>query len=221
MPDTTFDDAMPFAPLKIISIGNYNELGMKIDSLITARRKNALLNSKKPVFKMPGYDADSYLVPFECPRFGTGEGKAVINKSIRGADLYIIADTTNYSNTYAMRGYNSHMSPDDYFMDIKRVIMACSGHPRRITVIMPYLYEGRQHVRINNESLDCAQALQELAAMGADTIITFDAHDNRVQNAIPASSFENFFTSYQFISAFLKNDPGIKADKDHLMIISG
>lgn len=220
MPDTTFDDAMPFAPLKLISIGNYAELGMKIDSLITARRKNALLNSKKPVFKMPGYDADSYLVPFECPRFGTGEGKAIINKSIRGADLYIIADTTNYSNTYAMRGHNSHMSPDDYFMDIKRVIMACSGHPRRITVIMPYLYEGRQHVRINNESLDCAQALQELAAMGADTIITFDAHDNRVQNAIPASSFENFFTSYQFISAFLKNDPGIKADKDHLMIIS-
>ncbi|MFG6392613.1 MAG: ribose-phosphate pyrophosphokinase [Lachnospiraceae bacterium] len=213
-------EAMPFAPLKIISIGNQNELGMKIDSLITARRKKVLLNSGRPAFKVPGYDADSYLVPFECQRFSTGEGKAVINKSIRGSDLYIIADTTNYSNTYKMRGCNSCMSPDDYFMDIKRVIMACGGHPRRITVIMPYLYEGRQHVRINNESLDCAQALQELAAMGTDTIITFDAHDSRVQNAIPTISFENLFTSYQFISAFLKNNPGIKADKNHLMIIS-
>lgn len=213
-------EVMPFAPLKIISIGNQNELGMKIDSLITARRKKVLLNSGRPAFKVPGYDADSYLVPFECQRFSTGEGKAVINKSIRGSDLYIIADTTNYSNTYKMRGCNSCMSPDDYFMDIKRVIMACGGHPRRITVIMPYLYEGRQHVRINNESLDCAQALQELAAMGTDTIITFDAHDSRVQNAIPTISFENLFTSYQFISAFLKNNPGIKADKNHLMIIS-
>lgn len=214
------NEAMPFAPLKIIAIGNQNELGMKIDSLIAARRKKALLNSGKPAFKMPGYDADSYLVPFECQRFGTGEGKAVINKSIRGSDLYIIADTTNYSNTYKMRGFASNMSPDDYFMDIKRVIMACGGSPRRITLIMPYLYEGRQHIRINNESLDCAQALQELAAMGTDTIITFDAHDSRVQNAIPTISFENLFTSYQFISAFLKNNPGIKADKDHLMIIS-
>ncbi len=220
MPETKFDEAMPFAPLKIISIGNCNELGMKIDKLITARRKKALLDNSKPAFKMPGYNEDSYLVPFECPRFGTGEGKAVINKSIRGTDLYIIADTVNYSNTYTMRGSESHMSPDDYFMDIKRVIMACGGHPRRITVIMPYLYEGRQHLRVNNESLDCAQALQELAAMGVRTIITFDAHDSRVQNAVPVIGFENFFTSYQFISAFLNNNPGIKPDKDHLMIIS-
>lgn len=220
MPGTIFDEAMPFAPLKIISIGNRNELGMKIDKLITARRKKALLDNSKPAFKMPGYNEDSYLVPFECPRFGTGEGKAVINKSIRGTDLYIIADTVNYSNTYTMRGSESHMSPDDYFMDIKRVIMACGGHPRRITVIMPYLYEGRQHLRVNNESLDCAQALQELAAMGVKTIITFDAHDSRVQNAIPTIGFENFFTSYQFISAFLNNNPDIKPDKDHLMIIS-
>ena len=126
----------------------------------------------------------------------------------------------NYSQSYTMRGSQSHMSPDDYFMDIKRVIMACSGQPKRITVIMPSLYEGRQHIRIVNESLDCAQALQELATMGVDTIITFDAHDNRVQNAIPINGFENFFTSYQFISTVLENNPGMKADKEHLMVIS-
>ena len=140
--------------------------------------------------------------------------KSVINTYIRGTDLFIIADVMNYSQSYTMRGSQSHMSPDDYFMDIKRVIMACSGQPRRITVIMPYLYEGRQHIRIVNESLDCAQALQELATMGVDTIITFDAHDNRVQNAIPINGFENFFTSYQFISTVLENNPGMKADKE-------
>ena len=133
MPETKFDEAMPFAPLKIISIGNCNELGMKIDKLITARRKKALLDNSKPAFKMPGYNEDSYLVPFECPRFGTGEGKAVINKSIRGTDLYIIADTVNYSNTYTMRGSESHMSPDDYFMDIKRVKIGRASCRERVS----------------------------------------------------------------------------------------
>lgn len=215
-----FNESMPLAPLKIIAIGNCAEIGSKIDQLIVERRKKALLNAEKPAFKMSGYDEDTYIVPFECPRFGTGEGKAVIQKSIRGTDLFIIADTVNYSNTYTMRGCQSHMSPDDHFMDLKRVIMACSGQPRRITVIMPYLYEGRQHLRVINESLDCAQAMQELITMGVGTIITFDAHDNRVQNAIPIHGFDNFFTSYQFISSFLENNPDMKVDKDHLMIIS-
>ena len=218
--DNTFKDAMPLAPLKIAALGNSMEIGQKIDKLLVERRKNALYNTKKPAFKMSGFDEDSYLVPFECPRFGTGEGRAIINKSIRGTDLFIIADTVNYSRTYTMRGSVSHMSPDDYFMDLKRIIMACSGQTRRITVIMPYLYEGRQHLRLANESLDCAQALQELIKMGVETIITFDAHDNRVQNAIPNNSFDNFFTSYQFISALFENNPDMKADREHLMIIS-
>ncbi len=220
MSSTKFNESMPFAPLKIIAIGNCEEIGRKIDQKITIRRKDALRNEEKPAFKMSGFDSDTYLVPFECQRFGTGEGKSVINTSIRGTDLFIIADVMNYSQSYTMRGSQSHMSPDDYFMDIKRVIMACSGQPRRITVIMPYLYEGRQHKRNGRESLDCAQALQELATMGVDTIITFDAHDNRVQNAIPINGFENFFTSYQFISTVLENNPGMKADKEHLMVIS-
>lgn len=220
MSSRKFNESMPLAPLKIITIGNCAEISGKIDKLIVKRRKSALLNAEKPAFKMSGYDADTYLVPFECPRFGTGEGKAVINKSIRGTDLFIIADIVNYSLTYTMRGFKSYMSPDDYFMDLKRVIMACSGQARRITVIMPYLYEGRQHIRVVNESLDCAQALQELIAMGVETIITFDAHDNRVQNAIPIHGFDNFFTSYQFISTFLKNNSDMIVDKDHLMIVS-
>lgn len=220
MPSKKFNESMPFAPLTIIPIGNCAEIGDKIDKLIVERRKNALLNEEKPTFKMSGYDADTYIVPFECPRFGTGEGKAIINRAIRGTDLFIIVDIVNYSLTYTMRGFKSHMSPDDYFMDLKRVIMACSGQTRRITVIMPYLYEGRQHIRLANESLDCAQALKELIAMGVETIITFDAHDNRVQNAIPIHGFDNFFTSYQFISTFLENNPDMVVDKDHLMVIS-
>lgn len=220
MSNKKFNKSMPLAPLKIIAIGNCTEISGKVDKIIVKRRKRALLNGEKPSFKMAGYDADTCIVPFECTRFGTGEGKAVINESIRGTDLFIIADIVNYSLTYTMRGFKSHMSPDDYFMDLKRVIMACSGQARRITVIMPYLYEGRQHLRVVNESLDCAQALKELIAMGVETIITFDAHDNRVQNAIPIHGFDNFFTSYQFISTFLEKNPDMIVDKDHLMIIS-
>ncbi len=213
-------EARPIAPLKIVSLGYASELGEKINQIIVDRRKKALENTEKPSFKMTGYDTENYLVPYECPRFGTGEGKAVINKSIRGTDLFIIADTVNYSNTYTMHGEPSHKSPDDYFMDLKRIIMACSGQPKRITVIMPYLYEGRQHIRIINESLDCAQALQDLVNMGVETIITFDAHDNRVQNAIPNHGFDNFFTSYQFISTLLETNPDTEVDKDHLVVVS-
>lgn len=220
MSSRKFQDSMPLAPLKIVAMGNCKEIGEKVNQIITSRRKEALSNTQKPDFKMTGYHIDNYLVDFECPRFGTGEGKAIINESIRGSDLFIISDTVNYNETYAMQGHHTRMSPDDHFMDLKRIIMACSGQARRITVIMPYLYEGRQHLRLINESLDCAQAMQELIAMGVETIITFDAHDNRVQNAIPNNGFDNFFTSYQFISEILNTNPQLPVDSDHLMIVS-
>ena len=220
MSSRKFQESMPIAPLKIIALGNCKEIGDKINQIIIERRKQALSNMEKPDFKMTGYDTDNYLVSYDCPRFGTGEAKGVINESMRGCDLFIIADTINYSETYTMHGKESHKSPDDYFMDLKRVIMACSGHPKRITVIMPYLYEGRQHLRLTNESLDCALALQELISMGVETIITFDAHDNRVQNAIPNNGFDNFYTSYQFISTIFETNPDLKADADNLMIVS-
>lgn len=195
MANRKLQDAMPLAPLKIVAMGGCSEIGKRVNEIIIARRKEALAASNKPDFMTSDYSIDNYLVDFECLRFGTGEGRAVVNESIRGSDLFIISDTVNYHETYDMHGNKTHMSPDDHFMDLKRVIMACSGHPRRITVIMPYLYEGRQHVRLINESLDCAQAMQELIRMGVETIITFDAHDNRVQNAIPNNGFDNFFTS--------------------------
>lgn len=220
MANRTLQDTMPLAPLKIVAMGNCMEIGERVNTIITSRRKEALTNSQKPDFMTADYSIENYLVDFECPRFGTGEGRAIINESIRGSDLFIISDTVNYHETYDMRGSRTQMSPDEHFMDLKRIIMACSGQPRRITVIMPYLYEGRQHLRLINESLDCAQALQELVAMGVETIITFDAHDSRVQNAIPNNSFDNFFTSYQFISTILKQTPDLRVNSEHLMIVS-
>lgn len=220
MSDKKYYEAMPAAPLKIISLNNCKELGEKINQLIIERRQEQLASSDMLSLGMQGLDNDNYLVPYECLRFGTGEGRALINQSIRGTDLFIIADTVNYSQSYHMRGKQTQMSPDDHFMDLKRIIMACSGHPRRITVIMPFLYEGRQNFRLTNESLDCAQALQELVQMGVETIITFDAHDSRVQNAIPISGFDNFYTSYQFISEILERNPDMPVDNDHLMIVS-
>lgn len=220
MANRNFQDSMPLAPLKIVAMGNCKEIGDKVNQLILSRRKEALEHSKKPEFMTADYTAESYLVDSSVPRFGTGEGRAIINESIRGCDLFIISDTVNYHESYQMRGEATQMSPDDHFMDLKRIIMACSGHPRRITVIMPYLYEGRQHVRLINESLDCAQALQELVSMGVETIITFDAHDNRVQNAIPNHGFDNFYTSYQFISEVLNTNPDLKVDDKHLMVVS-
>lgn len=220
MASRTYQDSMPLAPLKIVAMNNCKEIGQRVNDIITEQRKKKGENSNQPEFMKVDYMTDNYLVDFDCLRFGTGEGRAIVNESIRGTDLFIIADTVNMSEMYSIRGQMTNMSPDDHFMDLKRIIMACSGHPRRITVIMPYLYEGRQHIRLINESLDCAQALQELTAMGVETIITFDAHDNRVQNAIPNQSFDNFYTSYQFISEVLANNPELKADNEHLMIVS-
>lgn len=220
MANRNFQDSMPLAPLKIVAMGNCKKIGDKVNEIILSRRKEALHTSHKPEFMTADYEVDNYLVDFDIPRFGTGEGRAIIHESIRGCDLFIISDTVNYHESYDMRGNRTQMSPDDHFMDLKRIIMACSGQPRRITVIMPYLYEGRQHLRLINESLDCAQAMQDLVAMGVETIITFDAHDNRVQNAIPNHGFDNFFTSYQFISEILNTNPELQVDAEHLMIVS-
>lgn len=222
MSNINYHDSLLVAPLRIIALNNCKELGEKVNQLIIERRHKALSEAgiRNSSFKMQEYDRDDYLVSYDCPRFGTGEGRAVINQSIRGTDLFIIADTVNYSELFKMHGSISQMSPDDHFMDVKRVIMACGGSPRRITVIMPYLYEGRQNVRMANESLDCAQALQELTEMGVETIITFDAHDSRVQNAIPIHGFDNFYTSYQFIREIFDRNPDMPVDDKHLMIVS-
>ncbi len=215
-----FKDSMPFAPLKIVAMNNCKELGDKINERIVSRRKKALETSEKPSFMTADYENDNYLVDFDTPRRGTGEGRAIVHESVRGTDMFIIADTVNYSETYQMAGSETHMSPDDHFSDLKRIIMACSGHPRRITVIMPFLYEGRQHIRVINESLDCAQAMQELIAMGVETIITFDAHDGRVQNAIPNDGFDNFYTTFQFMNEILATNKELKVDSEHLTIVS-
>lgn len=220
MASRKLQDSMPLAPLKIVAMKGCREMGEKVNERIIHRRKKRLADSDKPGFMTADYASDNYLVSFDTLRRGTGEGRAVIHESIRGSDLFIIADTVNYHETYTMSGSPANMSPDDHFNDLKRIIMAGNGHPRRITVIMPYLYEGRQHLRLFNESLDCAQALQELVSMGVETIITFDAHDERVQNAIPNNGFDNFYTSFQFISAILEKNPTLKVDPEHLTIVS-
>ena len=162
----------------------------------------------------------SFVASASCPRFGSGEAKALINESMRGLDLYIISDCFNYGVTYKMYGMNVPMSPDDHFQDLKRIIAATGGKTRRINVIMPMLYEGRQHKRSARESLDCALALQELTNMGVTNIITFDAHDPRVQNAIPLSGFDSVRPTYQMLKALIRNVPDVKLDKDSLMVVS-
>ena len=167
-----------------------------------------------------GYQRDSYLLKTKVPRFGTGEGKGVIQESVRGMDLYLLVDVVNHSLTYSLFGKENHMSPDDHYQDLKRIISAVGGKARRINVIMPYLYEGRQHKRSSRESLDCAIALQELVHMGVENIITFDAHDPRVQNAIPLHGFETVQPAYQFIKNLLRNQNDLIIDADHMMVIS-
>lgn len=196
--------------LGIIAMDSCKEMGKRINDYIID-------------FKKQYHDPDirdSYLVEVECPRFGSGEGKCLIKDSVRGDDIFIITDVTNYSLTYSICGNENHMSPDDHFQDLKRVIGACQGKTRRITVIMPFLYESRQHRRTARESLDCAMALQELIQLGVSSILTFDAHDPRVQNAIPFTTFDTVMPTYQFIKAMLKNIPDIKMDADHMLAIS-
>jgi ribose-phosphate pyrophosphokinase len=217
-----FNDALPVAPLKIAALESSRDLARSVDHHIVQFRQNdteELIRRKKDL-NYRGYDVDSYLLDCSCPRFGTGEAKAVINESVRGADLYVMVDITNYSLSYSMYGYTNHMSPDDHYQDLKRIIGASVATAHRVNVIMPFLYEGRQHKRSKRESLDCAMALRELVSMGVSNIITFDAHDPRVQNAIPLHGFDNFMPTYQFVKTLFEHDHSLRIDKDHLMIIS-
>ena len=212
-------DYASYGPLGIIAMESSREMGEKVSEYIAGWRSGRA-NKYSDHPENEGYVKDNYLISAKCPRFGTGEAKCVINETVRGKDIYILVDVVNYSLTYKVCGNVNHMSPDDHFADLKRVIAAMSGKARRITVIMPFLYESRQHKRSARESLDCALALQELVNIGVDSIITFDAHDPRVQNAIPNRSLENVQPVYQFTKALLKNVPDIRIDSDHLMIIS-
>lgn len=212
-------ETIPVGPLGIIALESSKPLGQKVNDYLVQWR-NSRESEHKGTIAFSGYQKDSYLLNACCPRFGTGEAKGMIKSSVRGSDLYLLCDVTNYSITYSVCGHTNHMSPDDNYQDLKRIIAAVGGKARRITVIMPYLYEGRQHRRSSRESLDCALALQELIHMGVDSIITFDAHDPRVQNAIPLKSLETVAPNYQFIKAMLKHVPDIKFDVDHMMVIS-
>ena len=212
-------ETMPDGSLGLIPLKSCEELGAKVDQyLVGWREKREHAHKNEAAFK--GYHRDSYIISTSVPRFGTGEAKGVIKESVRGYDLYLMVDVTNYSLTYSVSGHENHMSPDDHYADLKRIIAAVGGKARRITAIIPFLYESRQHKRTARESLDCALALQELTAMGVDNIITFDAHDPRVQNAIPLKGFETVQPAYQFIKGILKNCDDLKLDNDHLMIIS-
>ncbi len=210
---------LPFAPLGIIAMPGCEEIGKKIDFYMTKWRKERDSEFKADA-SFVAYERDTYLIDVKCPRFGSGEAKGTISQSVRGLDIYIICDVFNHLLTYKMYGQQVPMSPDDHYSDLKRIITAIGGKARRITVVMPMLYEGRQHRRTGRESLDCATALQELSGMGVDNIITFDAHDPRVQNAIPVHGFENVMPTYQMIKSLVAAVPDIKIDKNHLMIIS-
>lgn len=219
MSNKKFIEAIPVGPLAIVALSGSKILGDRVDAYISEWRSERLEAKESPItFK--GYVKDSYLLNVKTPRFGTGEAKCTLNDTVRGCDLYIINDVTNYSIEYTVCGHKNHMSPDDHYADIKRVIAAASGKARKITVIMPFLYESRQHRRTSRESMDCAVMLQELVNMGVDNIITFDAHDPRVNNAIPINGFESVMPTYQFIKNFLKCVPDIKIDSEHLMMIS-
>ncbi|MCM1162428.1 MAG: ribose-phosphate pyrophosphokinase [Roseburia sp.] len=212
-------ETIPVGSLGIIPLKGCQELGAKVNQYLVdwrTERENAHKNS----LAFSGYQRDSYILKTKVPRFGSGEAKGVILESVRGNDLYILVDVANYSLTYSLCGHENHMSPDDHYQDLKRIIAAVGGKARRITVIMPFLYESRQHKRSTRESLDCAIALQELVRMGVDNIITFDAHDPRVQNAIPLHGFETVQPAYQFIKGLLKHVKDLSIDSSHMMVIS-
>ena len=213
------ENTLPIAPLKLIAMESCKPLGQKVNDYIVSFRENTINEvTESPLYR--NYKANNYQVDCSCPRFGSGEAKGILKETIRGTDLFIMTDVCNYSLTYTVNGHLNHMSPDDHYQDLKRIIAAATGKARRINVIMPFLYESRQHKRTRRESLDCALALEELDAMGVSNIITFDAHDPRVQNAIPLSGFDSFNPQYQFLKALFREVPDLKADKEHLMIIS-
>ena len=213
------ENAMPVAPLKIVAMDSSVKIVKSVDHyLVDFRKKMDSKLKTDPAFR--GYLEPTYLMDVQCPRFGTGEAKAVFKESVRGVDLFILVDVCNNSITYRMNGYINHMSPDDHYQDLKRIISAATGKARRINVIMPYLYEGRQHKRNTRESLDCAYALEEMTSMGVSNIVTFDAHDPRVQNATPLCGFDNFSAYYQFLKALLNGEDDMIIDKDHTVVIS-
>lgn len=212
-------ETIPVGSLGLISLDGCKVLGKKVDDYLVDWRTQRE-SAHKESLAFSGYQRDSYLIKTKVPRFGSGEAKGVILESVRGNDLYILVDVANYSLTYSLSGHENRMSPDDHYQDLKRIIAAVGGKARRITVIMPFLYESRQHKRTARESLDCALALQELVRMGVDNIITFDAHDPRVQNAIPLNGFETVQPAYQFIKGLLKNVSDLCIDSDHMMVVS-
>ncbi len=212
-------ETIPVGSLGIIPLEGCKSLGQKVNDYLVEWR-TVRESEHKESLAFAGYQRDSFILQAKVPRFGSGEAKGVIMESVRGTDLYILVDVANYSLTYSLSGHQNHMSPDDHYQDLKRIIAAVGGKARRITVIMPFLYESRQHKRTARESLDCALALQEMVNMGVDNIITFDAHDPRVQNAIPLHGFETVQPTYQFIKNLLRNQNDLKIDSDHMMIIS-
>lgn len=212
-------ETIPVGSLGIIPLEGCKPLGEKVDYFLVKWRAERE-SEHKDSLAFTGYQRDSYILDAKVPRFGSGEAKGVINQSVRGIDLYLLVDVANYSLTYSLCGHRNHMSPDDHYQDLKRIIAAVGGKARRITVIMPFLYESRQSKRTSRESLDCALALQEMVNMGVDNIITFDAHDPRVQNAIPLHGFETVQPVYQFIKGLLTNVKGLQIDNDHMMVIS-
>ena len=213
------ENAMPVAPLQLITLQSAADLGSKVnDYLVEYRSSIHNVYNEDPAFQ--GYSEKNYQLDFSAPRFNSGEGKVVLNETVRGKDLFIIVDVCNHSLTYKMNGYENHMSPDNHYQELKRVIGAAAGKAHRINVIMPFLYEGRQHRRTGRESLDCAFAFEELSEMGVSNFITFDAHDPRIQNAAPLKGFDNFTAHYQFARALLNAEKDLVMDKDHIIVIS-
>lgn len=208
---------IPYGDLGIIPLESSKNIGQKVDQYIVGWRNKSTPGTS---IHFTNYKKDSYIIDAVCPRFGSGEAKGILNESVRGKDVYLLVDVCNHSLSYKVCGQINHMSPDDHYQDLKRIIAAISGKARRITVIMPFLYESRQHKRSSRESLDCALALQELTNMGVENIITFDAHDPRVQNAIPLKGFETVQPTYQFIKALLQNMPDLHINANEMMIIS-
>ena len=217
--DSHLLSTIPVGPLGIVAMDSCTELGDRVNYYLAKWRAERQFSEKNTI-AFNGYMKDSYLVKAHCPRFASGEAKGELLESVRGKDLYLMVDVTNYHITYKMYGIECPMSPDDHYSDLKRIIAAAAGKARQLTVIMPFLYESRQHKRNGRESLDCAMGLQELASLGVNNIITFDAHDPRVQMAIPKHGFENIRPTYQFLKALLKNTPDLELSKDHLMVIS-
>lgn len=213
------EHSMPVAPMKLLTTKSAMNLASKVNSYLVDFRKTLNNNVKgDPAFH--GYMEDNYLIEVDCPRFGSGEAKATLSTSVRGKDIFILMDVCNHSITYQMNGYTNHMSPDDHYQDLKRIIAAINGKAHRVNVIMPFLYEGRQHKRAGRESLDCAYAIKELMDMGVSNFITFDAHDPRVQNSVPLHGFDNFTPPYQFVRALLRTEKALTIDKDHIIVIS-